>query len=211
MSHLDFVLPSEDLSKIGLLLDAKVAESLVSFMKILDKWNKVYSITSVKPRSLWVSTHLYDSLSIAKFVLGDKILDMGSGGGFPGVPLGIFFPEKNVTLLDSNSKKTSFLQQVVSELSLKNIRVVTARAEQYVPEVKFDTVVSRAFSDLPTYYAFARPLCDAGGVILAMKGKTPEEEITELPATAKPVVTQINVPGLEASRCIVSMSADRNQ
>ena len=180
-------------------------------MRLLEKWNKVYSITSVKPRRLWVSAHLYDSLAIAKFLLGDKILDMGSGGGFPGVPLGIFCPKKNVTLLDSNSKKTSFLQQVVGELSLKNIRVVTARAEHYVPEVKFDTVVSRAFSDLPTYYALARPLCDAGGVILAMKGKTPEGEITGLPVTAKPVVTQINVPGLEASRCIVSMSADRNQ
>jgi len=112
LSHFDFVLSSEDLSKIGLLLDARASESLLGFMRLLEKWNKVYSITSVKPRRLWVSAHLYDSLAIAKFLLGDKILDMGSGGGFPGVPLGIFCPEKNVTLLDSNSKKTSFYSRL---------------------------------------------------------------------------------------------------
>lgn len=178
----------------------------LDYLALLAKWNKVYNLTAVRDVERMLPQHLLDSLAVLPYIKGNNLLDVGSGAGLPGVPLAIALPEMHITLLDSNHKKTAFLQQACIELKLSNVSVVCERVETWVPASKFDIVISRAFSDLAAFAKLAGHLCAPDGIMLAMKGVFPHEEAGLLPANV--IIEQIvplNVPALEAERHLVVM------
>jgi 16S rRNA (guanine527-N7)-methyltransferase len=158
----------------------------------------------VRDAERMVSHHLLDSLAAVPFFQGEAVLDVGSGGGLPGIPLAIARPELQVTLIDSIAKKTAFLLQAKAELGLKNLQVVTGRVEDYRPEARFDVITSRAFSDLKEFVTLTRNLLKPAGRWLAMKGLYPNEEIAGLPLDVKVSADHaLVVPGLEATRHLI--------
>ncbi len=151
-----------------------------------------------------VSHHILDSLAVLSHLPDGNVVDVGSGAGLPGIPIAIAGIGRPVTLLDSNHKKSAFLKQVVAELGLSDVRVVTERVESYHPAPTFTTVISRAFSDLADFVKLAGHLCSADGALIAMKGLHPEAEIAQLPAPWKvEKVERLEIPGLEATRHLV--------
>lgn len=150
--------------------------------------------------------HILDSLIIAPHIVGPGILDVGTGPGFPGLPLAMMMPEHHFILLDSNAKKTRFVNQVVMELNLENVDVVTSRVENYEPDQLVNTVVSRAFTSLYEFVQKTSSFCAKKGLLIAMKGRYPTEEIASLDAGAeniKPEVIRLDVPDLNAERHLV--------
>jgi 16S rRNA (guanine527-N7)-methyltransferase len=148
--------------------------------------------------------HLLDSLAVLPHVGAGRLLDVGTGGGLPGIVLAIARPELDITLLDSNQKKTTFLRQACIELGLKNVKVECMRVDDYQPSAAFDMVISRAFSDLGEFVRLSARLCRSGGMLLAMKGVYPHDELAQLPAHFQQhEVVALNVPGLEAQRHLV--------
>ncbi|MNF51894.1 Ribosomal RNA small subunit methyltransferase G [compost metagenome] len=178
---------SEELStgarQLGIELSAHQHDQLLAYLALLIKWNKAYNLTAVRNPDEMVSRHLLDSLSILPYI-GDSPswLDVGSGGGMPGIPLAIMFPEKQITTLDSNGKKTRFLTQVKLELKLDNLKVIHSRVEAFRPEQPFTGIVSRAFSSLEDFSNWTRHLGDTQTRWLAMKGLHPADELVALPA-----------------------------
>jgi 16S rRNA (guanine527-N7)-methyltransferase len=189
---------------LGLALPHGAEAKLLAYLALLDKWNRVYNLTAVRETGRMVSHHLLDSLAAVPYFEGDAVLDVGSGGGLPGIPLAIARPELQVTLIDSIAKKTAFLLQAKTELGLDNLTVVTGRVEDFRPQAGFDIITSRAFSDLREFATLTRHLLKPGGRWLAMKGLMPHEEIVLLPDWAR-VSANIGlaVPGLEASRHLI--------
>lgn len=189
---------------LGLALPQGAEERLLAYLALLDKWNRVYNLTAVRETERMVSHHLLDSLAAVPYFTGQTVLDVGSGGGLPGIPLAIARPELQVTLIDSIAKKTAFLLQAKAELGLVNLHVVTSRVEDYRPESGFDVITSRAFSDLREFVALTRPLLNPGGRWLAMKGLMPHEEIASLPLSVKVSANhELHVPGLDATRHLI--------
>lgn len=179
---------------------------LLAFVALLEKWNRSFNLTAVEGAAEMVSHHLLDSLSILPFIKGELVLDVGSGAGLPGVPLAMARPESRFVLLDSNGKKTRFMQQAVLELKLANISIVKSRIEEYRPERAFDTVVSRAFSSLVEFVQASRMACGPHTRLLAMKGLYPGAELKELAVTGYSTeIARLNVPGLAAERHLVSL------
>jgi 16S rRNA (guanine527-N7)-methyltransferase len=194
------------LRDLALDLPPERVQSLLDYLALLAKWNKVYNLTAVREPEQMLSQHLLDSLAVLPYMRGRNILDIGSGGGLPGIPLAIALPEKRITLLDSNHKKAAFLQQACIELKLVNVSVVCERVESWQPPYKFEIVVSRAFSDLATFVKLAGHLCAPDGTMLAMKGVFPHKETVQLPANvAVEQVIPLKVPMLEAERHLVVM------
>ncbi|MGX5727340.1 16S rRNA (guanine(527)-N(7))-methyltransferase RsmG [Metapseudomonas otitidis] len=188
---------------LGVALDARQHELLMGYLALLIKWNKAYNLTAVRNPDEMVSRHLLDSLSVVPFVAerGDDWLDVGSGGGMPGVPLAILFPERRFTLLDSNGKKTRFLTQVKLELGLDNLSVVNARVEAFRPEQPFAGIVSRAFSALEDFANWTRHLGDRDTHWLAMKGLRPDDELARMPDDFKVEAEHtLAVPGCQGQR-----------
>lgn len=183
-------------------------ELLMKYVTELMNWNRVYNLTSVRKPTDIVSRHILDSLTILPHLHGDRILDIGTGAGLPGIPLAIACPERDFVLLDSSSKKLRFVRQTLGILNLDNVMLEDSRVEEYQPEKLFDTVICRAFSDLPDFYRYAARLCNAGGKMLAMKGVYPMTEVECLDdkAVIDEVVT-LKVPGLDAERHLVIMHA----
>lgn len=170
---------------------------------MLIKWNKAYNLTAVRDPDEMVSRHLLDSLSVVPYVaaLGDSWLDVGSGGGMPGIPLAILFPERRFTLLDSNGKKTRFLTQVKLELKLDNLEVIHSRVEAVQPERPFAGIISRAFSSLEDFANWTRHLGDGETHWLAMKGLHPTDELVALPADFRlDAEHALAVPGCQGQR-----------
>jgi len=191
----------QGLAALGIVLPASAHAKLLAYVALLYKWNKTYSLTAMREQDKAVSHHLLDSLVVLPFVAATSLLDVGSGGGMPGIPLAIARPELHVTLLDSNSKKTAFLQQAVIELALPNISVHGGRVEQYHPAVGFDAITSRAFAELADFVALSQHLLAPGGRWLAMKGLWPHDEIARLPAMAQlDTVHRLQVPGVDGER-----------
>jgi 16S rRNA (guanine527-N7)-methyltransferase len=189
--------------ELGIELSPQQQEQLLAYLALLIKWNKAYNLTAVRNPDEMVSRHLLDSLSVVPFVVeaGDNWLDVGSGGGMPGIPLAIVFPERQFTLLDSNGKKTRFLTQVKLELKLANLHVVYSRVEDYRPEVRFSGICSRAFSSLEDFSTWTRHLGDANSRWLAMKGVHPNDELQALPADFRLSATHVlKVPGCQGQR-----------
>lgn len=192
--------------QIGLTLQAAQLGRLCDYLALLAKWNRAYNLTAVREPADMVRKHLLDSLAIAPLVTGQRLIDVGTGGGLPGVPLSIVYPEREFHLLDSNSKKTRFLFQVKTALGLDNMTVHHARVEAYRPEALFDTVLSRAFASLQDMVNGCRHLLASDGHFLAMKGVYPEAEMAELAGVCDILaVTPLEVPGLAEQRHLVDM------
>lgn len=172
---------SRGLVAMGLDIGERPQSQLLAFLALLNKWNRAYNLTAVRDPGEMVSRQLLDSLSLAPFVTTDHLLDVGSGGGLPGIPLAIVFPEKRFTLLDSNSKKTRFLTQCVLELGLANVEVVHGRAEDCRPEQPFRQISCRAFTALANLVDWCGSLLADEGEFLAMKGLFPDDEVAALP------------------------------
>lgn len=189
--------------ELGVEVSPKQQQQLLAYLALLIKWNKAYNLTAVRDPDEMVSRHLLDSLSVQPFVLdaGDNWLDVGSGGGMPGIPLAILFPERRFTLLDSNGKKTRFLTQVKLELKLANLEVIHSRVEAFKPEQAFSGIVSRAFSSLEDFANWTRHLGDGRSQWLAMKGVHPDDELQALPADFRLAATHVlKVPGCQGQR-----------
>ena len=179
-------------------------EKLLAYLDLLYKWNRVYSLTALKEEDQAVSHHLLDSLSILPFIPTGNLLDVGSGGGTPGIPLAIARPELTVTLLDSNTKKAAFLRQAAIELGLNNIAVHSGRVEQYHPDTGFAAITSRAFAELADFVSLSKHLLAPGGRWLAMKGVRPEEEMAHLPDdVGVDAAYPLTVPGIDGERHLV--------
>lgn len=195
---------SAGLRDLALDVPESSVDTLLGFLDLLEKWNAVYNLTAIRDRTQWVSHHLLDSLSVAAYMSAGRILDVGTGAGFPGVPLAIVQPGRHFTLLDSSQKRTSFLAQTLAALGLRNADVVRARVEEFTPDQTFDAAVSRAFADLADFARLAGPLVRSGGSLLAMKGLHPDEELTRVPAPLVLRATEpLQVPGLDARRHLV--------
>ena len=181
--------------------DDKVAK-LLAFIALIEKWNKAYNLTAIRNKAAMIGLHLLDSLAVAPYIQGPRIIDIGTGAGLPGIPLAIYYPELQFTLLDSNAKKTRFVQQAILELGLKNVTVNHTRVEQYEPEQNFDTVITRAFASLPDILKLTSHLLSEQGILLAMKGQT--TDIPEL-EDAQTTIIPIHVPDVDAERCLVKI------
>nr|WP_155952535.1 16S rRNA (guanine(527)-N(7))-methyltransferase RsmG [Pseudomonas sp. URMO17WK12:I4] len=189
--------------ELGVDLTEQQQTQLLGYLALLIKWNKAYNLTAVRDPDEMVSRHLLDSLSVVPFVAeaGDNWLDVGSGGGMPGIPLAILFPERRFTLLDSNGKKTRFLTQVKLELKLTNLEVIHSRVEAFTPEQPFNGICSRAFSSLEDFSNWTRHLGDGNTRWLAMKGVHPDDELQALPADFSLTATHVlKVPGCQGQR-----------
>jgi 16S rRNA (guanine(527)-N(7))-methyltransferase RsmG len=167
--------------ELGIQLSETQHSQLLAYLALLIKWNKAYNLTAVRNPDEMVSRHLLDSLSVVPFVEGERWLDVGSGGGMPGIPLAIMFPEMKVSLLDSNGKKTRFQTQVKLELKLDNLQVIHSRAEEFQPEQPFTGIISRAFSSLEDFTVWTRHMGNTDTRWLAMKGLHPADELVALP------------------------------
>ncbi|WP_434678798.1 16S rRNA (guanine(527)-N(7))-methyltransferase RsmG [Pseudomonas sp. R1-18] len=168
--------------ELGIQLSETQHSQLLAYLALLIKWNKAYNLTAVRNPDEMVSRHLLDSLSVVPFVEGERWLDVGSGGGMPGIPLAIMFPEMKVSLLDSNGKKTRFQTQVKLELKLDNLQVIHSRAEEFQPDQPFTGIISRAFSSLEDFTVWTRHMGNTDTHWLAMKGLHPADELVALPA-----------------------------
>ncbi len=163
----------------------------------LERWNRKVNLTAVRDRAQMVTLHLEDSLAARPLLEGEQILDVGTGPGFPGLPLAIAEPDRHFTLLDSNNRKILFVEHVAGLLGLDNVTAVRARAEDYAPGRRFDTVIARALASLPRLVEIAGHLVREDGVFVALKGRYPAAELEELPAPWSHEVTELDVPGLE--------------
>ena len=193
------------LKKLNIELSDDKIELLLAYHALLVKWNKAYNLTAVRDPEEMIRRHLLDSLSILPHITGDRILDVGTGPGLPGIPLAICFPEKNLTLLDSNGKKTRFLTQAKIELKLDNMTPVQSRIESFETE-PFDAITSRAFATLKDMVDGSIHLLKDEGYFYAMKGLYPTEEIGELDNRTTVVdCFALHVPGEEAERHLVKI------
>jgi 16S rRNA (guanine527-N7)-methyltransferase len=200
------------ISELGLLLDEAAQKQLLDYVVLIQKWNKVYNLTALREPQEILSHHLLDSLSAIaplmrqaqSFGPSFSFLDVGSGGGLPGVVIAICCPNVSVTCVDAVSKKAAFVQQVAASLRLANLRGVHARVETL--DGPFDVIGSRAFASLPDFVNWSANALAENGIWMAMKGKLPEEEISSLPHFVQVFhVEQLQVPGLSAERCMIWM------
>ena len=189
---------------MGIAATALQTDRLLRFIDLLLKWNRVYNLTSVVRPADMVSLHLLDSLAILPYLSGARVLDVGTGAGLPGLPLALFSPGKAFTLLDSNAKKTRFVRQAAIELGLSNVTVAHDRAEQFRPAQGFDCIMARAFANLPEIMAQTLHLLNPGGVLLAQKGKLPEDELNALEDTVFQVIP-LSIPGVDAERHLIAI------
>jgi 16S rRNA (guanine527-N7)-methyltransferase len=176
---------------------------LLNFCKLIQKSNKLYNLTSIIQTEEMLSKHILDSLSINYLIKGKNVLDIGSGAGLPGIPLAVINPDINFLLLDSNNKKIIFLNHVKINLNIKNIDLVHARIEDFNNDVRFDTIICRSYASLSKIYLNSKKHLKDRGIIIAMKGKEPYQELKELREISKDIcvdVKSLNVPGLVAER-----------
>jgi 16S rRNA (guanine527-N7)-methyltransferase len=196
------------LAALKLEVPIHAVDLLLRYCALLEKWNRVYNLTAIREKSKLVSHHLLDSLAVAPYLDGESMVDIGSGAGLPGIPLALARPSTQVVLLESNHKKGAFLNQVLMELGLRNIQVVISRAEDWHAPNQYDMAISRAFADLAGFVDAAARLVKPGGLLLAMKGLYPHEELTQIPANVSlDSVVELNVPGLRAARHLVRLRA----
>ena len=192
---------------LGVTLSDRQSEQLLAYGSLMLKWNKVYNLTAVRDPAGVMTHHLLDSLAVIaplqrEWAGKGKLLDVGSGAGLPGVIIAILRSDIEVSCLDAVAKKAAFVQQVAAELELPNLRGLHARVE--LLEGSYDVISSRAFASLPDFFNGSKNLLAPDGVWLAMKGKTPADELAVLPAWVSVFhVEQLTVPGLDAERCII--------
>ena len=202
---------ADGIATLGLaaLVGADAQARLLAYLALLDKWNHTHNLTAIRELERMITHHLLDSLAVLPHLPsrpGLRLIDIGSGGGLPGIPLAIVRPDWRLTLLDSNFKKATFLRQAAIELPLPNVEVVAERVEECARAAEFDIAISRAFSDLAVFAGAGGTLLAPGGRLVAMKGVYPHEEIAQLPAGIGVTSTpSLKIPGVEGDRHLVIM------
>jgi 16S rRNA (guanine527-N7)-methyltransferase len=201
----------ELLTEGGAQFDLKIgrahADALLELVDELQTANAEFNLTAIRDRLGMLRKHVLDSLSLQPFLKGTRIADVGTGAGFPGLPLAVVNPERRFSLIESTGKKARFVARTALRLELSNVDVVNERAERFRPLQPFDTVLARALSSLADFVAYAGHLCAPDGRLLAMKGKRPDEEIRGLPKSFRVVaVHRIKLPGLDDERHVVELS-----
>ena len=192
---------------LGLTLTDEQQQQLLDYLLLLEKWNRAYNLTAIRDPQKMVAMQLLDSLATMPFIPDGDLADVGSGGGAPGIPLAIAQPQRQVTLLDSNGKKTRFLNQARMQLGLGNVAVVQSRLESWRPPVPPRTIISRAFTDLPQMLDWLRHLLTPESTLLAMKGQYPHDEIAAIAGEGVDVeVIPLTVPGVEGERHLVCVT-----
>jgi 16S rRNA (guanine527-N7)-methyltransferase len=194
-------------ARLGVPLREEQAERLLGLLDELALWNQRYNLTAIRERAAMIAAHLLDSLSAQADLAGLRIADVGTGAGFPGLPLAAVNPQRTFTLIDSTAKKLRFVEHAAGALQLDNVVTVHARAEQLHPEQPFDTVIARAVAELPALLHSVAGLCGPHTRMLAMKGPRVDAELVHLPQGWR--LTQrreVQVPGLEAQRCILTLT-----
>lgn len=187
------------IEKLGLKFLPDDITRLLQFQNLILKWNKVYNLTAIQNPEDMIGLHLLDSLSVLSYIDGVRIIDVGTGAGLPGIPLALMCPDKSFSLLDSSSKKTRFVQQVVLELGLRNVKIIHSRAEQYSSNQPYDIVIARAFASLSLIHKMTRHLLDDTGKLLALKGRYSEKELNQM-SSGKVDVIPLNIPGVNGER-----------
>jgi len=196
-----------DAKSMGVELTEPNAARLQQLLDELERWNRTYNLTAITKREDMVTHHLLDSLAVSPELQGTTIADVGTGAGFPGLPLAVLNPERRFTLIDSAGKKIRFVSHVAHALGLTNVEALHVRVESLRPEKPFDTVVTRAFAPLPEMLEKVAPLCGPATHVLAMKGKWPREEIAAIPVGWRVVRSRdLVVPGLKESRCAILLT-----
>ncbi|WP_411727186.1 16S rRNA (guanine(527)-N(7))-methyltransferase RsmG [Methyloglobulus sp.] len=197
----------DGIAALNLSVDEEKIGQLLCFISLIEKWNKAYNLTAIKDKQDMVRLHLLDSLTVIPYLEGRRIIDIGTGAGLPGIPLAICLPHIAFTLLDSNAKKTRFVQQVVLELKSSNMQVFHSRVEDYQPEQRFSTVLTRAFAELSEIVDSTQHLLATNGRFLAMKGRCAESELAQV--KAKKTVIPVLVPGVETERNLVCIQLNK--
>ena len=198
----------QGLSTLALEINAFQLDALLNYIQLMVKWNQAYNLTAVRDPLDMVTIHLLDSLAVLPHIEAPRIADIGTGAGLPGIPLAICLPDQHFVLVDSNAKKTRFVRQVVLELKLKNVEVVHSRVEQFKTDALFSTVITRAFASMVDIVNLTEHLLADAGVLLAMKGQHPEQELAELKAAYS--VIPIKAPGIDAERCLIRVERHRH-
>jgi 16S rRNA (guanine527-N7)-methyltransferase len=192
---------------LSVALTSSQSDALLKLVDELELGNAQFNLTAIRDRLGMLRKHVLDSLSLEPYLRGDRVADVGTGAGFPGLPLAIVNPQRSFTLIEATGKKARFAERTAQQLRCDNVQVVHARAESYRPFELFDTVTARALSSLADFAAYAGHLCAPGGRLLAMKGKRPDEEISALPKSFRVVaVHRLKVPGLDDERHLVELS-----
>jgi 16S rRNA (guanine527-N7)-methyltransferase len=190
--------------ELGIALDAVQATALMRLLAELREWNTRFNLTAIREPADMVDKHLLDSLSIQPHVHGKRIADIGTGAGFPGLPLAVVNPRRAFTLIEATGKKVQFVRHAIEALGIGNAEIVQARSETWRPRALFDSVIARALGRLADFIRVAGHLCARDGRMLAMKGRHPTAEIDELPPGWRiRGVHELHVPGLAAARCVV--------
>ena len=213
---------ADGIQQQGQTIGQSEQDKLIHFVELLNKWNKVYNLTSIRKPEEMISLHLLDALVMLPFFENNeppvkRVLDVGTGGGIPGIPLAICLPEVDFVLMDARGKKVRFIQTAIAQLGLKNVTAVHSRVEDYQvnEEDKFDRIISRAFASLEDMLMYCRHLCrrrgqnntQKQGKFLAMKGQIPEEEIAQLPEGFRiEAINELKVSGLNAQRHLIQIA-----
>ena len=198
------------LERLGLPLNDAAQAKLLAYLELLAKWNKVHNLTAIREPEKMISHHLLDSLAVLPHLPAGALADVGSGGGLPGIPIAIAEPTRAVTVNDASHKKAAFLQQAIIELRLANAQVHVGRVQAWRPAQKFACVIARGFAELADFIAACRHLLAPGGVLAAMKGVYPADELARVPAGADcGEVRRLEVPLLGAERHLVLCRCER--
>jgi 16S rRNA (guanine527-N7)-methyltransferase len=193
-----------DAAALGVALTEHDAARLRQLLEELAHWNRRFNLTGITDLESMVSHHVLDSLAVHRHLHGACIADVGTGAGFPGLPLALVNPERRFSLIDSNGKKVRFVSHAVRTLGLMNVEALQARVEALHPERPFDTVLARAFAPLPELLDAVAPLCGSETRVLAMKGKWPQAELDAVPRCWRVADSQtLTVPGLAEERCLI--------
>jgi 16S rRNA (guanine527-N7)-methyltransferase len=198
--------------QLGAVIDARQGETLLRVVDELETANAQFNLTAIRDRPGMLCKHVLDSLSLQPYLRGARLADVGTGAGFPGLPLAVVNPARRFALIEATGKKARFVAQTAQRIGCGNVEVVPSRAETYRPFVLFDTVMARALSSLADFVAYAGHLCAPEGRLLAMKGKRPEEELSAVPKSFRIVaVHRLRLPGLDDERHLVELSPARPQ
>ena len=200
---------AEGLAALPLELNASIQSGLIDYLHLLVKWNRAYNLTAVRQPEQMVVRHLLDSLVIGPYLQGNRVLDVGTGAGLPGIPLALAYPDYHFTLLDSNGKKIRFVTQAVAELGLANVDVIQSRVEAFQPGSRFDTITARAYASIEELVSQTTHLLADGGKYLIMKGVYPVAEVEAMPTGyCLEAVQPLNVPKLDAERHLLIVRAE---
>ena len=197
------------MQQMGVEYSSEQRDMLLTYLQLLMTWNKAYNLTAIRDPGEMIKLHLLDRLAVLPHVAGRRLIDVGTGAGLPGIPLAIMCPERDFTLMDSNGKKTRFLFQARCDLGLSNLKEINSRVENHRPEVPYDAVLSRAFTSVADMVKKCSHLLSPEGLFLAMKGKFPQSELSEVGKGYKVNASHIlQVPGVDGERHLIVISRD---